>query len=148
MPPAFLATVLFSLSAVAANRATRFLGGMEANFWRLLLATALLALYAHAFGKGIAGGAFAIFFISGCIGFGAGDCAFFQALPRLGSRLSAMLVLCLSSPLAALIEWLWLRTPLTRPEVFWGTTILVGAGSALRPGAQRSLHSHGAVLAV
>ena len=36
---ALLTTVLFSISGVAANRTSRILGGTEANFWRILLAT-------------------------------------------------------------------------------------------------------------
>jgi len=91
MLPAFLTTVLFSLSAVCGNRAAKLLGGTEANFWRLCFATALLAVYAHTCGRGLSGNAFPIFLVSGCVGFGVGDMALFQALPRLGSRLSVML---------------------------------------------------------
>src|SRR5687768_5834398 len=101
MLAAFLSTILFSISAICGNRTSRLLGGTDANFWRLIFATTLLALYAHSFGPGVAGTAFPIFFLSGCVGFGIGDVALFQALPRLGSRLSLMLVVCLSAPLAA-----------------------------------------------
>ena len=101
MLAAFLTTVLFSISAVCGNRTAKLLGGTEANFWRLCFAAALLASYSHTFGGGLSGNAFLIFLISGCIGFGIGDMALFQALPRLGSRLSVMLTLCLSSRLAA-----------------------------------------------
>src|SRR5215203_810427 len=117
MLAAFLTTILFSISAVSGNRTARLLGGTEANFWRLCLAAALLAIYAHLLGTGLQGTAFPIFFLSGCIGFGIGDMALFQALPRLGSRLSVLLTLCLSSPLAALMEWAWLGTRLTQLEM-------------------------------
>src|SRR5262249_27427397 len=120
MLAAFFTTVLFSISAVCGNRTAKLLGGMEANFWRLRFAAALLAVYAHGYDGGLAGSAFPLFLVSGCIGFGVGDVAFFQALPRLGSRLSVMLTLCLSSPLAALVEWWWLRTELTQAEVIFG----------------------------
>src|SRR5689334_13598899 len=110
---AFLTTVLFSISAVCGHRTAKLLGGTEANFWRLVFATGLLAMYAHFFGGGLAGVAFPLFLLSGFIGFGVGDAALYQALPRIGSRLSVMLVLCLSSPAAAFIEWLWLGTRLT-----------------------------------
>jgi drug/metabolite transporter (DMT)-like permease len=130
---AFLTTVLFSISAVCGNRTAKLLGGTEANFWRLCFAAGLLAAYSHAFGGGLSGNAFPIFLISGCIGFGIGDMALFQALPRLGSRLSVMLTLCLSSPLAALMEWLWLGTKLSLAEIICALVILAGVALALAP---------------
>jgi drug/metabolite transporter (DMT)-like permease len=131
---AFLTTVLFSVSAVCGNRTAKLLGGTEANFWRLSFAAVLLAIYAHSMGGGLAGSAFPILLISGCIGFGIGDMALFQALPRLGSRLSVMLTLCLSSPLAAVIEWFWLGTGLSLAETGCGIVILTGVALALAPG--------------
>jgi len=130
---AFLATILFSISAISGNRASRLLGGTEANFWRLLVATLLLGIFAHLFGVGFAGASFKTFFISGCIGFGIGDLALFQALPRIGSRLSVMLVLCLSSPLAAGLEWIWMRTALTVPQIISALVVLGGVALALAP---------------
>jgi drug/metabolite transporter (DMT)-like permease len=102
--PAFLTTILFSASVVCGHRSARLLGGTEANFWRLLCACALLAIWAFGFGKGLAGAAFPFFLLSGIIGIGLGDLALFQALPRLGSPLSILLIQCLSAPLAAAIE--------------------------------------------
>ena len=134
MVAAFLTTVLFSISAVCGNRAGKLLGGTDANFWRLVFAAALLAVYAHPFGGGAGGAAFPLFLISGCIGFGVGDIALFQTLPRLGSRLSVMLVLCLSSPLAAVLEWLWMGTNLTTAQIFAGLMTLAGVAIALAPG--------------
>jgi len=139
MLAAFLTTVLFSISAVCGNRTAKLLGGTEANFWRLCFAATLLAIYGHVFGSGLAGGAFPIFLVSGCIGFGIGDMALFQALPRLGSRLSVMLTLCLSSPLAAALEWGWLGTGLSLAEVICGLVILIGVALALAPGRQLHL---------
>jgi len=133
MLAAFLTTVLFSISAVCGNRTAKLLGGTEANFWRLCFAAALLALFGHTVGGGLSGSAFPILFVSGCIGFGIGDMALFQALPRLGSRLSVMLTLCLSSPLAAMIEWLWLGTELSLAEIVCGLVILAGVALALAP---------------
>ena len=134
MLAAFLTTILFSISAVCGNRTAKWLGGTRANFARLCVAAVLLALYAHTLGGGIAGSAFGIFFLSGCIGFGIGDMALFQALPRLGSRLSVLLTLCLSAPLAALIEWWWLRTQLSPAEILCALVILAGVAVALAPG--------------
>ena len=131
---ALLATVLFSLSAVSASRTTRLMGGTEANFWRLSLALGFLALFAHTLGGGLGGAAFHLFLISGCIGFGLGDVAFFQALPRLGTRLSVLLVNCLAAPFAALLEWLWLGTTLSGAEMLCAVVILCGVALALAPG--------------
>jgi drug/metabolite transporter (DMT)-like permease len=133
MVAAFLTTVLFSISAVCGRRTAQIMGGNEANFWRLLFAAALLAAYAHAFGGGVGGAGFRIFVISGAIGFGIGDAALFQALPRLGSRLSVMMVLCLSSPIGGLMEWMWLGTKLRTTEMVCGAVILCGVAVALAP---------------
>ena len=139
---AFLTTILFSISAVCGQRTSKMLGGTEANFWRLCFATLLLAAYAHTLGAGIHGKAFWIFFVSGCIGFGFGDAALFQALPRIGSRLSVLMVLCLSSPIAALIEWLWLGTTLSAREIGCGLLVLLGVVVALAPGRQLETSNH------
>jgi drug/metabolite transporter (DMT)-like permease len=139
MLAAFLTTVLFSISAVCGHRTAKLLGGTEANFWRLCLAAGLLAIYAHAFGPGLHSAAWPTFFLSGCIGFGVGDAALFQALPRLGSRLSVMLVLCLSSPIAAVIEWLWIGTRLSASQIGYGLMILAGVAIALSPGKHLNL---------
>ena len=133
MAAAFLTTILFSVSAVCGRRTAQIMGGNEANFWRLLFAAALLALYAHLFGGGTSGAGFRIFLISGAIGFGIGDAALFQALPRLGSRLSVMMVLCLSSPMGGLMEWMWLGTRLRAVEIICGLVILCGVAVALAP---------------
>ena len=121
------------MSAVCGNRSAKLVGGTEANFWRMCFAAVLLGLYGENFGVGLAGSAFPIFLISGCIGFGIGDMALFQSLPRLGSRLSVMLTLCLSSPLAAFIEWAWLGTTLSLAEIVCAIVILAGVALALAP---------------
>ena len=142
MLAAFLTTILFSASAVCGNRTAKLLGGTEANFARLCVAAILLAIYGHTLGGGLAGSAFWIFFVSGCIGFGIGDMALFQALPRLGSRLSVLLTLCLSAPLAALIEWRWLHTQLSMAEIVCALVILAGVAVALAPGGHVHIARH------
>ena len=142
MLAAFLTTILFSASAVCGNRTAKLLGGTQANFARLCVAAILLAIYGHTLGGGLAGSAFWIFFVSGCIGFGIGDMALFQALPRLGSRLSVLLTLCLSSPLAALIEWRWLHTQLSMAEIVCALVILAGVAVALAPGGHVHIARH------
>lgn len=133
MLPAFLTTLLFSISAVSASRMTRILGGIEANFWRILLATLLLGLGAHTFGWGFGGVALTWFLLSGLIGFGIGDLALYQALPILGSRLSMIMVHCLAAPLSAAVEWYWLGTILSTTEMVCSLVILAGVAIALSP---------------
>ncbi len=133
MLPSFLAALLFSASVVAAGRSARLLGSNSANLWRLVAGTALLMLWAHTFGGGLRGDAFSVFFISGCVGFGLGDYALFQTLPRLGPRLSSLLTNCLAAPFAAAIEWVWLGTTLTWFQMVCGGMTLGGVGLALAP---------------
>ena len=130
---AFLAALCWAGSAAFASRSTKLVGGSEANFWRLTFATILLAGWAFIWGSGVAGEAFPNFILSGIIGIGIGDVALFQALPRLGSRLSMILNQCLSAPFAALIEWWWLGTTLDWKQMVCGATILAGVAMALAP---------------
>jgi drug/metabolite transporter (DMT)-like permease len=136
---ALLTTILFSISAVCGHRSARLIGGTEANFWRAALATVFLAIWSYGFGAGLEGVAFAYFLLSGIVGIGIGDVAFFQALPRLGPRLSVLLVHCLTAPLGALVEWLWLGTTLTWRQVLFGVITLSGVGIALAPGRRLRL---------
>lgn len=130
---ALLCTFLFSVSVVCAHRSARLLGGTEANFWRLSVATLLLGIWAFAFGNGLEGQAFPTFFASGLVGIGLGDMALFQALPLLGSRLSLLLINCLTAPFGALLEWLWLGTSLSAVQILCGLVILSGIAWALLP---------------
>src|SRR5437763_11017034 len=130
---ALVTTVLFSISVVCGHRSAKLIGGTEANFWRLTLATLFLGIWAFGFGLGLGGNAFPLFFISGIVGIGIGDVALFQALPRLGSRLSLLLIQCLTAPFGALIEWLWLGTKLSRMQILCGVTIIAGVGIAMAP---------------
>ena len=134
MLPAFLTTIFFSVSAVCAQRTSKALGGVEANLWRIVLATLFLGLWAHSFGQGFSGKAFPVFLWSGVLGFGIGDVALYQALPRLGSRLSILLVHCLAAPFAAVTEWLWLGTGMSATEMIAATLVLSGVALALSPG--------------
>ena len=133
MTAAILATILFSLSAVSGKRLSHHLSGVEANFWRFLLAAALLGIYAHSMGAGLGGGALGVFFVSGIVGFGIGDYGLFRAYPILGSRLTMVMTQCLAAPIAAAIEWLWLGNGLSFGQVLAGTAILVGVALARAP---------------
>lgn len=134
MIAAFVATILFSISAVCGHRTAKLIGGVEANLWRLALATVFLSVWAYTGGSGLRGGAFPMFLFSGFIGIGIGDAALFQALPRLGSRLSLLLIQCLTAPIAALVEWLWMGTTLGATQIVCILVILAGVAVALSPG--------------
>src|ERR1019366_6877560 len=112
---------------------TGYLAGAVANLTRLCVATILLALYAHGFGKGLGGAGLWFFVLSGFVGFGLGDLALYEALPRLGSRLTLLLMQCLAAPIGALAEWLWLGTTLSVAQCLAGVIILVGVAVALAP---------------
>jgi len=133
MIQAILTSILFAMSAVSAGRSTRLLGAGTANLGRLILATGMLALWAHTAGAGLTGASLPWFVLSGVIGFGVGDLALYGAYCRLGPRLSVLVALCLAAPLGVLLEWLWLGTQLTVYQIVWGGTILVGVSAALVP---------------
>src|SRR4051794_10365301 len=136
---AILTTILFSISVVCGHRSAKLIGGTEANFWRLTLATLFLGLWSYVFAIGLDGNAFPIFLLSGIVGIGIGDVALFQALPRLGPRLSMLLIQCLTPPFGVLIEWLWLGTTLRPGQAIGGLTVLAGVGVALSPGRHVNL---------
>ena len=131
---ALLTTLLFSISAICGHRTSTRLGGVEANFWRICGALFFLALWANTLGTGTSGASFSLFILSGLAGIGLGDTAYFQALPRLGSRRTVLLSQCLTAPFAALLEWLWLGTRLDLTEIFCVAMILAGVVIALAPG--------------
>jgi drug/metabolite transporter (DMT)-like permease len=133
---ALFTTVFFSLSAVTANRSVRYMGGNEANFWRLAIATFLLGIFAYVWGIGLEGSFLPWFVLSGLVGFGLGDVALFQAYPKLGSRLTVLIVHCLAAPIAMTAEWLWLGNAVSLIEIISCATILAGIVLALAPGKQ------------
>ena len=145
MIQALLATFSFALSTVCGHRAARLIGGIETNFWRLVIATLLLAGWAYGFGEGLSGDAFPVFIISGFVGIGIGDVALYSALPMLGSRLTVLLLQCLTTIFAIVMEWLWLGTRLTAGELACGAVILGGVAIALRP--REYLHLRGKLAA-
>lgn len=133
MLAAFLATILFSLSAITGRRLSHLVSGTQANLARLLVACIFLGAWAHLFGFGVGGVAFPILFLSGCVGFGIGDLSMFQAYPRIGARRTIVLIQCLAAPFGGIIEWLWLNHAPTLPQAICGAVILAGVGIALMP---------------
>src|SRR5688572_3430935 len=136
------------MSAVAGSRFSRLVGGLEANFFRILIATVLLGFYAHTLGTGFAGKALPYFLLSGLIGFGLGDLALYQALPRIGSRLSMILIHCLAAPIATAIEWIWLGTSLTLLQIACSLVILLGVAIALAPKEHLHLARHALIVGI
>ena len=142
MLAAFLTTLFFSFSSIAANRSIRIVGIARANLVRLAIALACLGTWAHLIpllgipgigGTGFRGPGLTLMVVSGIFGIGFGDLAIFAALPRLGSRLTVVMTQCLAAPIAALLEWVWIGTRLTVPQIAWGLVILGGVALALAP---------------
>ncbi len=133
MLAALLTTLLFSISAICGQRSAKQIGGIEANFWRICIATTFLAIWAIFFGSKTTGEAFPIFALSGLIGIGFGDTGYFQALTRLGARRTVLIAQCLIAPMAILIEWLWLGTKLNWGEIVCIAVILSGIAIAMAP---------------
>lgn len=143
MLAAFLATILFSLSAISGRRLSHYISGTQANLTRLIFAATVLGTFSHLFGFGLGGGAFPVLFLSGCVGFGIGDLSMFQAYPRIGARRTIVLIQCLAAPFGVLIEWLWLHHAPTPGQALWGLIILSGVGIALVPAKNEAQPTHG-----
>jgi len=133
MVAALLTSFFFALSGIFARRSAIYLGSQRANLARQIVALILLGLWAHIFGQGFHGATFGILFVSGIIGFGFGDWALFEALPRIGSALTILLCQCLAAPIAALTERLWLGTEITLLQLSSSFVILLGVVLALAP---------------
>ena len=145
MLAAFLATILFSLSAITGRRLSHYISGTQANVVRLLIAATVLGTFSHLFGFGLTGVAFPVLFLSGCVGFGIGDLSMFQAYPRIGARRTIVLIQCLAAPFGGLIEWLWLHHMPTSAQAFFGVVILTGVAIALIPAKKDAQPTHGLV---
>ena len=113
MLASFLAATFFALNATCASHSVRASGSARANLGRLIVAAAVLGLFAHTLGQGFTSASVGWFFLSGLIGMGLGDLGVYGALPFLGSRLTVLMTQCLAAPIAALTEWLWLGTRLS-----------------------------------
>jgi drug/metabolite transporter (DMT)-like permease len=133
MIPALACSLLFAVSITCGHRASKLTGGASANFWRLVIATALLGLWSFSFGVGLDGAAFTYFLVSGLLGFGVGDVALYQALPRLGSRLAMLFTQCLGAPFAVIIERVWLGTQLSWTQLSCIGVIIGGVALAIAP---------------
>jgi drug/metabolite transporter (DMT)-like permease len=136
---AILTTFFFALSAILARRSIVYLGSQRANFARQAIALFLLGVYAHFFGQGMTGPTFGLFLLSGVLGFGLGDWALFEALPRIGAGLTLLLCQCLAAPIAAVTERIFLGTQMTALQLLSSALILAGVALALAPGKNETI---------
>jgi drug/metabolite transporter (DMT)-like permease len=130
---AVLTTFCFACSVILARRSAVLVGPQPANLARQFAALVMLGLWAHLLGQGLRGPGFGVFFVSGVIGFGMGDWALFEALPRVGPALAALICQCLAAPIAAVTEWLWLGTTMTHWQIASSAVILIGVAIAMAP---------------
>ena len=133
MIPSLLTALFFALSSLFANRSLKAVGMTRANIGRLLFAAVVLGALAHTLGQGLGGAGRNWLLLSGVVGMGIGDMAFFAALPSLGSRLTVLLTQCLAAPIGAVVEWVWLGTRVSPLQIAAGTVILAGIALALMP---------------
>jgi len=131
--PAFLSSFFFALNATCASHSIRLLGTLRANLSRLVVGALVLGLFAHTIGGGFASAGTAWFLLSGVVGLGVGDLGTYGALPRLGSRITILIIQCLAAPLAAIGEWWWLGTRLSAAQILCGGVILLGVAVAILP---------------
>lgn len=137
MFPAFLTALLWSYCLIPARRSVAQLGENAANFWRLAAAVVAMGLFSAWGGIKLSQEASAWFFLSGIIGFGFGDIGVWFALPRIGSRLTLLMVHCIAAPIAGLAEWLWLGTTVGAFQIIALVVILCGISLALFPEHER-----------
>lgn len=134
MHAALLTALLFALTGVCATQASRLLGAGRANAWRLVIALAVLGIWAHGFGPGLGGGALRWFMLAGGIGFGLGGWCVFQSLRRIGSTLTLLVVECAAAVFATVIGWSFLGAALQPWEIVFIGLILTGVILGLAPG--------------
>ena len=134
MHAALLTAVLFAFTGVCAAQASQLLGAGRANAWRLVVALVILGVWAHGFGPGLGGGVLAWFLLAGGIGFGCGGWCVFQALRRIGSTLTLLIVECSAAVFAAGIGWIWLGAALGLRDMACAALILTGVAVGMTPG--------------
>ena len=143
MTAAILATVLFAVSAIFGQRISRMMGGIAANFWRLVIAVALLGILCGLFfsrGFPRPASVFWWLFFSGVIGFGIGDVALFLGYFRIGARLTLLINLCLAPVFGAMGEFIWMGEKISGIEMFCIFCILGGIILALKPDGKHPPH--------
>lgn len=142
---AVITAFLFAGSALCGRQATMRSGALEANFFRLVIATVSLAIISTLFFRdSFALPTFGWFLLSGFIGFGIGDVALYMALARIGSRLTLLLNFCLATIFGILGDWLWLGDSLSSRQLTAIAFILLGLSIALLGKRATGMERHGA----
>lgn len=142
MHAAILTACLFALTGLCATQASRLLGGGLANLLRLALAVIMLATWSHSFGSGFRGYALPWFLLAGGIGFGLGGWCVFQALRRIGSTLTLLIVECAAAVFATAIAWTWLGASLSTAQLVAAASILTGVVIGMSPAPIPLLSKH------
>lgn len=131
---AALATaVCWTITAVAFEAAGRRVGSLAVNFIRLVLALvplSFLCLVTRGYFLPVDASPQAWFWLalSGLIGFTFGDLCLFRAFVLVGARISMLIMMSLTPPMAAVIGWLFLREQLTGQD--WLGMVVTIAGVA------------------
>lgn len=132
MLQALLTALLFACSGICGQRSADAVGPLRANLMRLTLATIALGLVATLTAPvDWRSPAVPWLFISGLVGFGAGDISLFLAYPHLGARLTLLINLCFAPIAGALGEWLLLGDRPTWLQSLFCLMIIGGVGIAL-----------------
>lgn len=131
---AALATaVCWTITAVAFEAAGRRVGSLAVNFIRLVLALvplSFLCLVTRGYFLPVDASPQAWFWLalSGLIGFTFGDLCLLRAFVLVGARISMLIMMSLTPPMAAVIGWLFLREQLTGQD--WLGMVVTIAGVA------------------
>lgn len=138
---------LWAVASVIYTRVGRAVGPAEMNLLKNVVALAMLGLTLLFVGQALpdaAGPAVALLLLSGVVGIGLGDTAYFETLNAVGPR-RALLLETLAPPLAALLALVflgetlhpgaWLGIAVTVVGVIWVITEGAPAGSGTAPEA-------------
>lgn len=131
---AALATAVFwTVTALAFEAASKKVGSLIVNLFRLVVGFIFLSLFAwiyrgYFFPVDAAPGVWFYLLLSGVVGFVIGDLCLFQAFVVIGARIS-MLLMALSPPITALFSWIFLNEELAPKS--WIGMLLTLTGVAL-----------------
>jgi len=127
-----LVALFFGITPACARRSIRILGFVRANFFRMLVALAVLGAVSFALGRGF-GEQYGMLATAGAVGFGIGGIMMFRALPLLGAPLASLLVETTGAIAATVLAWFWFDEALTGLEVLFCFVILAGVVLGLLP---------------
>ncbi len=111
---ALITACLWSVTAIVFTQASKRIGGLQVNLFRIPVAVVLLTTTYFLFwgDLNVSRQAALMLAISGVIGLAIGDTFLFKAMAIIGSRLS-MLLMATAPAITALLAYFFLREPLT-----------------------------------